>query len=177
MKDGILPAFGLASALAVGFLATSCGRETTGPNWTASRAAVISSDPTGFTLQKPNTAVNPRTGETISTTGAGSFNAGGIVASGSFTHFNAAGSVVARGTWAATGSTSFVRFGGPNPGVEGGQLTFSATLFPDGGSPVTGVPVIVTCRVNAPSGFTDEEGTTVGAFTEHTGGTTLFHNE
>jgi len=35
----------------------------------------------------------------------------------------------------------------------------------------------VTCRVNAPSGFTDEEGTTVGAFTEHTGGTTLFQNE
>jgi len=177
MKDGILPAFGLASALAVGFLATSCGRETIGPSSTAARAAVISSDPTGFTLQQPNTAVNPSTLETISTTGAGSFNAGGIVANGSFTQFNAAGSVVARGSWAATGFTNFVPFAGPNPGVEGGQLTFSATLFPDGGSPMTGVTVIVTCRVNAPSGFTDEEGTTVGAFTEHTGGTTLFHNE
>jgi hypothetical protein len=177
MKDGILPAFSLASALAVGFLAASCGRETIGPSLTASPAAAISSDPAGFVLQKPNTAVDPGTGETISTTGAGSFNAGGIVASGSFTQFDAAGSVVSRGTWAATGFTSFVAFGGPNPGVEGGQLTFSATLFPDGGSPMTGVTVIVTCRVNAPSGFTDEEGTTVGAFTEHTGGTTLFHNE
>ena len=177
MKDGILPAFSLASALAVGFLAASCGRETIGPSLTASPAAAISSDPAGFVLQKPNTAVDPGTGETISTTGAGSFNAGGIVANGSFTQFNAAGSVVARGTWAATGFTNFVRFDGPNPGVEGGQLTFSATLFPDGGSPMTGVTVIVTCRVNAPSGFTDEEGTTVGAFTEHTGGTTLFHNE
>jgi hypothetical protein len=177
MKDGILPAFGLASALAVGLLATSCGRETIGPSWTASRAAVTSSDPTAFELQKPNTAVNPNTGETIRTTGAGSFNASGIVASGSFTHFNAVGSVVARGTWAATGFTSFVGFGGPNPGVEGGQLKFSATLFPVGGSPVTGVPVVVTCRVNAPRGFTDEEGTTVGAFTEKTGGTTLFQNE
>jgi len=177
MKDGILPAFSLASALAVGFLAASCGRETIGPSLTASPAAAISSDPAGFVLQKPNTAVDPGTGETISTTGAGSFNAGGIVANGSFTQFNAAGSVVARGTWAATGFTSFAAFGGPNPGVEGGQLTFSATLFPDGGSPMTGVTVIVTCRVNAPSGFTDEEGTTVGAFTEHTGGTTLFHNE
>jgi hypothetical protein len=177
MKDRILPAFGLASALAVGFLATSCGRETTGPSRTALRAAVTSNDPSGFVLQKPNTAVDPSSGEMISTTGAGSFNASGIVASGSFTQFNAAGSVVARGSWAATGFTSFVAFGGPNPGVEGGQLTFSATLFPEGGSPMTGVTVIVTCRVNAPSGFTDEEGTTVGAFTEHIGGTTLFHNE
>jgi hypothetical protein len=177
MKDGILPAFGLAIALAAGFLATSCGRDAIGPRQAALRAAVSSSDPTGFELAKPNTAVNPSTGETIRTTGSGSFNAGSIVASGSFTHFNAAGSVVARGTWAATGFTSFVGFGGPHPGFEGGQLKFSATLFPDGGSPVTGVPVSVTCRVNAPSGFTDEEGTTVGAFTEKTGGTTLFNNE
>jgi len=176
MKDGILRAFGLAIALAVGLLATSCGRETIGPSSTALRSAVISSDP-GFELAKPNTAVNPSTGETIRTTGSGSFNAGSIVASGSFTHFNAAGNVVARGTWAATRFTSFVGFGGPHPGFEGGQLKFSATLFPDGGSPVTGVPVSVTCRVNAPSGFTDEEGTTVGAFTEKTGGTTLFNNE
>lgn len=172
MKDGI----GLTIALAVGFLATACGRETMGPSRTALRAAVISSDP-GFELAKPNTAVNPSTGETIRTTGSGSFNAGSIVASGSFTHFNAAGSVVARGTWAATGFTSFVGFGGPHPGFEGGQLKFSATLFPDGGSQVTGVPVIVTCLVFAPSGFSGEEGTTVGAFTKSTGGTTLFHNE
>src|SRR5690349_2998975 len=48
MKDGILPAFGLASAVAVGFLAASCGRETIGPSSTAPRAALISSDPTGF---------------------------------------------------------------------------------------------------------------------------------
>jgi hypothetical protein len=177
MKDGILRAFGLAIALAAGFLATSCGRDTIGPRQAALRAAVSSIDPTAFELQKPNTAVNPGTGETISTTGAGSFNAGGIVASGSFTKFSAAGSVVARGTWTATGLTSFTPFFGLVPGVEGGQLKFSATLFPDGGSPVTGVAVVVTCRVNAPSGFTDEEGTSVGPFTDHTGGTTLFSNE
>ena len=177
MKDGILPAFGLVSVLAVGFLATSCGRETTGPSRTALRAAVSSNDPTGFVLQKPNTARNPSTGETISTTGAGSFTASGIVASGSFTEFDVAGSVEASGHWAATGLTSpFLPFGGPNPGVEGGVLTFSATLFFDGGSTKT-VTVIVTCRVgNVPPG-TGEEGTSVGDFTEHTGGTTLFHNE
>ena len=176
MKDGIRHAFGLVIALAAGFLVTSCGRDTIGPRPAALRAAVVSSiDPTGFTLQKPNTAMIPNTGETISTTGAGSFGAGSIVASGSFTQLNA-GSVVASGHWAATAFQRFQGFGGPNPGEQGGQLTFTATLFPDGGSPVTGVTVVVTCLIFAPPGF-GEEGTSVGAYTEHTGGTTLFHNE
>jgi hypothetical protein len=179
MKDGIFRAFGLAIAVAAGFLATSCGRDTIGPRQAALRAALSSIDPPSFELTKPNTAMDPSTRETIRTTGAGTFDptARSIVASGSFTQLNAAGSVVARGTWAATAFTNFVGFGGPNPGQEGGQLVFTATLFRDGGSSVTGVPVVVTCVVFRPSGFTGEEGTSVGTFTEHTGGTTLFHNE
>ena len=43
------------------------------------------------------------------------------------------------------------------------------------GTPVTDVPMSITCLVNAPPGFTEDEGTTVWDFTEKTGGTTLFH--
>jgi hypothetical protein len=176
MKDGSLRIVGLAGALAAGLLAASCGTEATEPSLAASRAAVGSADPISFNLVGPNTAEAP-SGDIIRTTGSGSFDvaASTIVASGSFTHTNAAGSVVARGTWAATTFTSFVSFGGPNPGTQGGVLEFTATLFPVGGSSVTGVPVTVTCLVNKPGGFTEEEGTTVGAFTEKTGGLTLFH--
>jgi len=119
---------------------------------------------------------SPTTHEIIRTTGSGSFDATAntIVASGSFTHTTVGGSVVARGTWAATAFTSFVGFGGPNPGTQGGVLEFTATLSPQGGSPLSGVPVSVTCRVFAPPG-TGKEATTVGPFTEKTDGMTLFH--
>ena len=55
------------------------------------------------------------------------------------------------------------------------MLKITATLFPVGGAPVTGVPIKVTCLINAPGGFTGDEGTAVGAFTEQTGGMTFFH--
>jgi hypothetical protein len=129
-----------------------------------------------FNLISPNTATNPSTHDIIRTTGSGSFDAAAktIMASGSFTHTTAGGSVVARGTWAATAFTSFGGFGGPNPGTQGGVLWFTATLSPQGGSPLSGQPVSVTCRVKAPAG-TGPEGTTVGAFTVKTDGQTLFH--
>lgn len=176
MKSGIARAAGLPGPLVAGLLALSCGTDSTAPRLTALRAALSSADPTtSFNLIGPNTARNPSSGDIIRTTGSGSFDAaaGTIVASGSFTHTTASGTLVARGTWAATAFTKFMGFGGPNPGVQGGQLKFNATLFPDGGTPHTGVPVSVTCLVNAPTGFT--EGTTVDAFTEKTGGKTLFH--
>lgn len=140
------------------------------------RAAVGSADPVSFNLIGPNTA-EATSGDIIRTTGSGSFDAtaGAIVASGSFTHTTAGGSLVARGTWVATAFISFEGFGGPNPGTQGGQLKLTATLFPVGGSPVTGVPMSVTCLVNKPASFTEDEGTTVGAFTDKTGGQTLFH--
>ena len=177
MSDRIFPTVGLAGALAAGLIVASCGTEATGPSLAVSRAAVVSADPVNFNLISPNTARNPATGDVIRTTGSGSFDAtrGTIAASGSFTHFLANGSVVARGTWAATAFTSFQGFMGPNPGTQGGMLVFTATLFPVGGSPHTGLRVTVTCLVNKPVGFTGEEGTTVGAFTDKTDGQTLFH--
>ena len=52
---------------------------------------------------------------------------------------------------------------------------FTATVTHNGAVVFSGLPMSVTCLVNAPSGFTEEEGTTFGPFTEKTGGTTLFH--
>ena len=127
-----------------------------------------------FNLNPPNTAMDS-SGNTIRVTGSGNFDpaAATVVASGSFTEFDASGAVVARGTWRATQFVSFVSFGGPHPGIFGGVLQLSVTLSPQGGPPQTDVPVIVTCVVFAPPGY--EEGTTVGDFSEKTGGTTLFH--
>src|SRR5216684_634585 len=177
MSDRIFPTVGLAGALAAGLLVASCGTEATGPRLAASLAAVGSADPMSFNLISPNTATNPSTHDIIRTTGSGSFDAVAktIVASGSFTHTTAGGSVVARGTWAATAFTSFRLFGGPNPGTQGGMLVFTATLFPVGGSPVMGRRVTVTCLVFKPADFVGEEGTTVGDFTDKTDGNTLFH--
>ena len=131
-----------------------------------------------FNLIVPNTA-EASSGDTIRVTGSGTFRAfnvgNSVVASGSFTQFRANGSVFARGTWQATAFNSFDAFGGPNPGTQGGVLEITVTLFPHGGAAVTGVPMSVTCLVNKPAGFTEDEGTTVGEFTEKTGGQTLFH--
>ncbi len=130
-----------------------------------------------FNLHMPNTAVNPGNGDIIRVTGSGTFDpsADAVVASGSFTHTHSNGALVARGVWLATDFGSFDAFGGPSNGFQGGVLKITATLFPVGGAPVTGVPIKVTCLINAPGGFTGDEGTAVGAFTEQTGGMTFFH--
>ena len=130
-----------------------------------------------FNLHVPNTAVNPDNGDIIRVTGSGTFDtsADAVVASGSFTHTHSNGALVARGVWVATGFSSFDAFGGPSPGFQGGVLEITATLLPAGGAPVTGVPITVNCLINAPGGFTGDEGTAVGAFTERTGGATFFH--
>lgn len=129
-----------------------------------------------FNLIGPN-ITRASDGATLTTTGSGSFDPGTatIVASGSFTHVLANGSLFAKGTWKATDFVHFRSFGGPNPGTQGGVLELVVTLLPDGGAAVTGVPMSVTCRVNAPAGFTEEEGITLGFFTEKVRGATLFH--
>ena len=128
-----------------------------------------------FNLIGPNTA-SEESSNSIRVTGSGTFNTGthSVVASGSFTRFNSAGAVVDRGTWQATRFDSFTGFGGPNPGTQGGVLEITVTLFPNGAAPETGVSMSVTCLVGSPPGGL-EEGTTVGNFTEKTGGQTLFH--
>jgi hypothetical protein len=73
-----------------------------------------------------------------------------------------------------SGRVGFWFGGGPNNGFQGGVLEITATLFPVGGAPVTR-SITVNCLINAPGGFTGDEGTAVGAFTERTGGQTFFH--
>ena len=112
----------------------------------------------------------------IRVTGSGTFNPSLVTASGSgsFTHRTSSGALVAKGTWVATGFTSFDPYGGPSDGFQGGVVSIVVTLFPSGGGSFTGVPMRVTCLVNAPASH-PEEGTTVGGFTESVGGFTLMH--
>ena len=132
-----------------------------------------------FNLVGPNTAEahsGAFAGDTIRLTGSGTFDTTGrtVAGSGSFTHIKADGSVFARGTWQATAFTSFDPFGGPNSGQQGGELVIVVTFFPAGGSPVQGLTMTVTCEIGTPPSGT-EEGTTLGDFTESTGGLTLMH--
>jgi len=130
-----------------------------------------------FNLNTPNTAVNPGNVDIIRVTGSGTFDTSNeaVIASGSFTHTTSSGALVHRGVWIATVFGCFEAFGVPNNGFQGGVLEITATLFPVGGAPVTGVPITVNCLINAPGGFTGDEGTAVGPFTERTGGQTFFH--
>jgi len=141
----------------------------------AATTATASGTTYSFNLTGPNVAENPTTHHTITTTGSGTFDpgAGTVSASGSFVHRLPDGSVFDRGTWVATGFTSFTGFGGPSNGFQGGYLQITATLFPSGGVPHPGIAMTITCVINSPGGY--EEGTTVGGFTEKTGGATLMH--
>jgi hypothetical protein len=144
-------------------------------------AAQATSSTYSFNLVGPNTAfatVGPFAGDTIRLTGSGVFDASAasVTASGSFTHYCASCGGIIRGTWVATGFTSFTAYGGPNPGIQGGLLVITVTLYPNGGSPHPGAMLQISCEVNAPPGSPDE-GTTIPnfGFTEPTGGHTLFH--
>lgn len=142
------------------------------------RPAVATDSQYSFNLAGPNTAValtGPHAGDTIRVTGSGTFDpgVGTVVASGSFTHFHADGTAHEKGAWEATGFTSFVGFGGPNPGLQGGVLVITVTHFPDGGEPHEDIAMSVASTINAPPGY--QEGTTVGDFTEKTSGRVLFH--
>ena len=138
--------------------------------------ATAGDPPDSFSIIPPNTAENG-SGNTIRVSGSGSFDPVGdtVVAHGSFTRFNAAGAVIDRGTWEGSDFVTFnnTGFGGPSPGFQGGILTIKVTLFPHGGTPETNVTMTITCCVSPPGPC--EEGTTVGTFTEKTGGLTLFH--
>src|SRR3989441_5137419 len=89
-------------------------------------AASAAGTPNSFTLSPPNTAMAPSgpfAGDTIRVTGSGTFDVStkAIAASGSFTHTHPTGTIVARGTWVATGFPSFVGFGGARAGASGGR--------------------------------------------------------
>src|SRR5207253_2996720 len=99
------------------------------PAWPAAAATY------SFNLLGSNTAEFPLTGDHIRVTGAGSFDtvAETVEGSGSFAHFAPDGTLVFKGTWEATGFTSFDSFGGPSPGQQGGVLSITVTAFPSGG--------------------------------------------
>lgn len=150
--------------------------------WLAAPPRATAAQPTGgFVLSPPNTARDLGTGNTIRVAGSGSFEDGGtVVAHGSFTRFNDTGAVIDKGTWEATDFVDFISFGGPNPGLQGGELDLKVTLFPKGGAPEPDTDMNVFCCIAAvPPCFTllpvRAEGTTVGSFTVKTGGVTLFN--
>src|SRR2546428_8162817 len=123
--------------------------------------AHASSSTYSFNLKGPNTAlatVGPFTGDTIRLTGSGNFDPSSstMTATGSFTHYCASCGGIIRGTWVSTGFTSFTSYGGPSPGVQGGLLVITVTMYPDGGSPHPGRILHVSCVVNAPPGAPDE---------------------
>jgi hypothetical protein len=130
-----------------------------------------------FNLDPPNTAADPGTGNVIRVTGAGIFDTatGELVAMGSFKVFASDGTLIARGTWAATDFVDFSSVGGPSPGFQSGVLHTLVTVFPAGGGPITDVPMRVVCNIHPGFDTGLPEGTTIGDFTESTGGLTLFN--
>ncbi len=137
-----------------------------------------------FELSTPNTSVSPNggmmaaPGDWISLTGSGTFDVGArtVTARGKFVHYNADGSIHCRGTWQATGFTSFTDFGADDQGEEGGQLSIMVTHYcSTTGTSMAGIAMTVTSTVNAPAGSV--EGSTQGDFTKPTGGTVVIEPE
>jgi hypothetical protein len=132
----------------------------------------------GFTVYKRNMAMDPASGNIIGVTGAGLFNdvTAAVSGHGSYDISNAAGQVAESGTWVATEFVDFESQGGLNRGAQGGVLNITITLLPNGGSPVTDVPMTVICPFNAVTGFDEaDDATLVGPFTEKVGdGETVF---
>ena len=147
-----------------------------------------------FNLITPNVSMAPNTvtvqgitvlkGSTVRLTGSGTFDTSskGVSGGGPVTGSTPTGSVDVRGTWVVTDFVSFSHYTGPmgNPGEQGGLLMVKASFtvtFSFNGVTMTfaGVPVQVSCRINAPSGAPDEGTTIPGIFTERVSGLTLFH--
>jgi hypothetical protein len=143
----------------------------------ASAPAAVAQDVTySFNLVGPQAATNA-IHHTIELTGSGSFDptAATVVASGSFIITNNSnGAVLRRGTWKATAFNGFCPRGGPSPGIQGGVLAMTVTLFPDGGEPIPGHTMTVTCLVGAGCNA-GKEGVTFADFAEIVRGATLFH--
>jgi hypothetical protein len=121
-------------------------------------------------------------GSTTRLTGSGTFDSStdAVTGGGSVTGFTPSGSVDVRGTWTVTDFVSFQSYGGPSPGIQGGLLMVKASFtitFTFNGATMTfsGIPVQVSCMVNAPSGAPHEGTTIPGIFDEAVSGLTLFH--
>ena len=130
-----------------------------------------------LSVQPPNTAEDPVTGDVIRVTAGGTFDTdtGDILAMGSYTIVAADGEVVERGRWRATELVNFDNtLGGPSPGFQSGVLDMDVALVPNGGDPIIDVSMRIVCNI---PGFDTGEpaGTTVGSFNDPGGEFTLFN--
>ena len=130
-----------------------------------------------FNLGPPNTAVNPGNSQTIRLVGGGVFDTSlrSVLATGDFQIKNAQGTVISRGTWAATAFNSFDSQGGLSPGLQGGLLKIWVTLYPTSGAAATNQLMTVVCPFESGAFDEGDDGTTLGNFTNITGGLTVFH--
>ena len=116
-------------------------------------------------------------GDTIRLNGAGSFDTveRSIEAHGAYSIENSAGDVIERGTWSATQFVDFEADGGPNDGLQGGDLALIVTMSPNNGTPQTGVPMLLSCPFE--NGEFDVPGCnlTIGDFLTPAGGAMVFH--
>jgi hypothetical protein len=72
-------------------------------------------------------------------------------------HFSSTGAVMWKGTWKATGFTSFTGFGGRARGDEGGALSIVVTHYCKAmGMTMTGIPMTVTSTRGCDCRFTYE---------------------
>ncbi len=117
-------------------------------------------------IEGPDKTVAPN-GDTIIIEGSGTFSihTKSVTGSGEFQHKNAAGTVLASGTWDALELNSFKSFGTPGapfpPEFEGGLAVIRIHLSPDGGGAGFDAILQVYCVIAgvAPPGF--EEGVRV----------------
>ncbi len=139
-------------------------------------AAAAQAEVFSLSVQPPNTAEDPVTGDVIRVTAGGTFDTdtGDIITMGSYTIIDADGEVVERGRWRATEFVDFDDTGGPSPGFQSGVLDMDVTLVPNGGDPIIDVSMRIVCNI---PGFDTGEpaGTTVGSFNDPGGEFTLFN--
>ena len=102
----------------------------------------------------PDVASAPN-GDTITIAGSGtlSIHPDSVTGSGTFTHKDASGTVLAEGTWAAQQLLSFVSYGtspGLPPTFEGGKALVLIHLSPNAGGSGFDAVLRITCLVGSP---------------------------
>ncbi len=104
-------------------------------------------------------------GDTIGITGGGtlSIHSKSVTGSGTFAHKNAAGTLLASGTWSADQLLSFNSYGPAAPSAgfpssfEGGQVLIAVTLDPGApGGPTVDAVLEMVCRLPGDNGPSEE---------------------
>jgi hypothetical protein len=148
----------LLCATAIAVLAAPAQAASASSTYAFAVAAATATSPAGGMMGSA--------GDSISVTGAGTFNTvrRTVAAGGVFVHRDAAGAIVCKGLWWATGFTSFARVG-----RTGGTLSIVVThRCTTMDMTMTGIPMTVTAPVGAPAGSVP--GVTVADFTQPSGG-------